>query len=98
MRDGDLISLNADTGSLELLLDEQVLASRERVKPNRAASHYGHGRELFVGCAAAPAIRNRGPVCSGITTTKLTHRAAILLVLYKTTSGLTMLFARNFFV
>jgi len=47
VRDGDLISLNAGTGSLELLLDEQVLASREPVKPNLAASHHGHGRELF---------------------------------------------------
>jgi phosphogluconate dehydratase len=47
VRDGDVISLNAGTGSLELLLDEQVLASREPVKPNLAASHHGHGRELF---------------------------------------------------
>jgi phosphogluconate dehydratase len=47
VRNGDVISLNAGTGSLELLLDEQVLASREPVKPNLAASHHGHGRELF---------------------------------------------------
>jgi phosphogluconate dehydratase len=47
VRDGDVISLDADAGSLELLLDEQVLASREPVKPNLAASHHGHGRELF---------------------------------------------------
>ena len=45
--DGDLIKLNAKTGSLELMVEEEELASREVATFSDAEVDYGVGRELF---------------------------------------------------
>lgn len=44
---GDMIRLDANTGELTLLVDEQELASRQAAVPNLAQSHVGMGREMF---------------------------------------------------
>ncbi|MEI8178921.1 phosphogluconate dehydratase [Aestuariivirga sp.] len=44
IRDGDIIRLDADTGTLEVLAD---LSSREPVKADLSANNQGTGRELF---------------------------------------------------
>ena len=47
VRNGDVVCLDADAGTLTLLVDEQTLAQRQAAKPDLSARHYGHGRELF---------------------------------------------------
>jgi phosphogluconate dehydratase len=44
IRDGDMIRLDADKGTLEVLAD---ISSREAVKADLAANEFGTGRELF---------------------------------------------------
>ncbi|MBK1885748.1 phosphogluconate dehydratase [Marinobacter sp. DY40_1A1] len=47
VKDGDTICLDADKGTLEILLEERAFASREPVKPDLSAYQKGFGRELF---------------------------------------------------
>ena len=47
VRDGDLIEMNAEAGTLQLCVDEKELAAREHVQADLTASHEGMGRELF---------------------------------------------------
>ena len=44
LRDGDMIRLDADAGTLEVLAD---LSAREAVRPDLSANSQGTGRELF---------------------------------------------------
>src|SRR5690606_26530251 len=60
IQDGDLIELDAETGKLELLVDEAVLAARQHAVPNLAASHQGMGRELFSPFRAAVGLAEEG--------------------------------------
>lgn len=47
VKDGDMIRVNALTGELQLLVDEEKLAQRQPHKPDLSAEHIGCGRELF---------------------------------------------------
>lgn len=47
IQDGDLITLDADNGILEVLVESQVLAQREAATIDLEESHSGMGRELF---------------------------------------------------
>ncbi|QLE85645.1 phosphogluconate dehydratase [Shewanella sp. Scap07] len=47
VQNGDLVRVNALTGELTLLVDEQVLAAREADKVDLRSTSYGMGRELF---------------------------------------------------
>lgn len=47
IRDGDLIRLDAEAGTLELLVDAADLALREVAVPDLTGNDYGVGRELF---------------------------------------------------
>ena len=47
IRDGDLIRLDAEAGTLELLVDAADLALRDASAPDLTANDYGVGRELF---------------------------------------------------
>ncbi len=47
IRDGDLIRLDADSGTLDVLIDEHEFARREPVKINLEVNAVGVGRELF---------------------------------------------------
>jgi len=47
VRDGDLISLDADKGTLSIVVDEAEFAEREPARPDLSAYHQDYGRELF---------------------------------------------------
>ena len=47
VENGDRVRLDAVNGTLELLVDEAELASREAAKPDLSANEHGLGRELF---------------------------------------------------
>jgi len=45
--DGDVIRLDAEKGTLEVLVDAATFAAREPLRPDLSANDYGVGRELF---------------------------------------------------
>lgn len=47
VRDGDVICLDAEQGSLSVRVDEQEFSARESAKADLSAYHHGYGRELF---------------------------------------------------
>ena len=47
LRDGDIIRLDVETGSLEAKVETEIWASREPAKQCLASHHHGTGRELF---------------------------------------------------
>ena len=47
IRDGDIVTLDANSGELIVELSEEDLANRECRKPDLSANHSGMGRELF---------------------------------------------------
>jgi len=47
VKDGDMIRVNALTGELQLLIDEQEIAKRPVCKHGLSDKHMGCGRELF---------------------------------------------------
>ena len=47
VRDGDIISLDADAGTLEIKVDEQVFTARENTFKADDQATFGMGRELF---------------------------------------------------
>lgn len=47
LRDGDMMRLDAENGTLEVLVDAEAFAAREPARPDLSASHSGIGRELF---------------------------------------------------
>jgi phosphogluconate dehydratase len=49
LRDGDLLRLDADAGTLEFLGDEKELLSRTPATEDLRDQHFGMGRELFAG-------------------------------------------------
>ena len=49
LHDGDLIRLDADAGTLEVLVPDDELAGRPLRTPDLSANEYGFGRELFAG-------------------------------------------------
>ncbi|MGM0526064.1 MAG: phosphogluconate dehydratase [Pseudomonadota bacterium] len=49
INDGDLVSVDFETGKLELLVDEAELEQRSVAQVDLTDSHFGMGRELFAG-------------------------------------------------
>ncbi|MCH2548311.1 MAG: phosphogluconate dehydratase [Alphaproteobacteria bacterium] len=47
IRTGDMIRLDADAGTLDVLIDRNELESRQGSNPDISAKHFGSGRELF---------------------------------------------------
>lgn len=47
IRDGDILRLDAETGQLELLLDDAALAARQPAQIDLTLNEFGIGRELF---------------------------------------------------
>jgi len=47
LRDGDIICLDAEAGTLSVEVDAQTLAARSPARPDLSAHHTGFGRELF---------------------------------------------------
>ncbi|PZO73907.1 MAG: phosphogluconate dehydratase [Mesorhizobium amorphae] len=52
IRDGDMVRLDAEAGTLEVLVPENELLGREAAKADLAAGQFGLGRELFAGFRA----------------------------------------------
>jgi len=57
---GDMIELNAETGSLELLVSEEELKNRQHAQADLSASHEGMGRELFAPLRATVGLAEEG--------------------------------------
>ncbi|MFC5584526.1 phosphogluconate dehydratase [Nitratireductor kimnyeongensis] len=49
LRDGDPMRLDAEKGTIEVLVDADELAARENAAPDLTANQFGMGRELFAG-------------------------------------------------
>jgi phosphogluconate dehydratase len=49
VRNGDLIRLDAESGTLDVAVADEVLSRRKAPPANLAANEYGFGRELFAG-------------------------------------------------
>ncbi len=49
LRDGDPMRLDAEKGTIEVLVDADELAARESAAPDLSANQFGMGRELFAG-------------------------------------------------
>ena len=47
IQDGDMITIDANKGTLEVVISEEELSKREIIKPNLNANNYAMGRELF---------------------------------------------------
>ena len=47
LRDGDLVRIDGDAGTMDALVDADAWAARDAVRPALAGNHVGHGRELF---------------------------------------------------
>jgi phosphogluconate dehydratase len=80
VRDGDIIRLDASTGSLEALVPADVWASRKMATADLTSSHIGMGRELFALFRAAISEAEQGaatfPLPSPIDTTVPLHEGA----------------------
>jgi phosphogluconate dehydratase len=60
LRDGDMLRLDADAGTLTFLGDERELLSRTPATEDQRSQHYGMGRELFAGFRSLVAAADRG--------------------------------------
>ncbi|ODT69106.1 MAG: phosphogluconate dehydratase [Pelagibacterium sp. SCN 63-23] len=60
IRDGDLIRLDANEGTLTFLGDEKEFFSRTPASEDLRSQHYGMGRELFAGFRALVGVADRG--------------------------------------
>ncbi|WCK69449.1 phosphogluconate dehydratase [Agrobacterium tumefaciens] len=60
IRDGDLIRLDANEGTLTFLGDEQEFLSRVSVSHDLRSQHFGMGRELFARCRSMVSSADRG--------------------------------------
>ena len=49
LHDGDMIRLDAEAGTLEVMVPDEELAGRPLRTPDLSANEYGFGRELFAG-------------------------------------------------
>jgi phosphogluconate dehydratase len=80
VRDGDIIRLDATTGTLEALVPAAVWAARAQATADLSSSHIGMGRELFSMFRSAISEAEKGattfPLPSPIPTTVPLHEAA----------------------
>ncbi len=60
IRNGDLIQLDANDGTLTLLGDEREFLSRATATQDLSSQHYGMGRELFAGFRALVGAADQG--------------------------------------
>jgi phosphogluconate dehydratase len=60
IRDGDLIRLDANEGTLQFLGDEREFFSRTPATEDLRAQHFGMGRELFAGFRNLVGVADRG--------------------------------------
>ncbi len=65
IRDGDPIRLDAETGTLEVLVGEAELTARPLAAPDLSANGFGMGRELFAGFRALASRADMGAAVFG---------------------------------
>lgn len=60
IRDGDVIELDAEAGTLQLLVSEEELRARQPAQCDLSAVHHGMGRELFAPLRATVGLAEEG--------------------------------------
>jgi phosphogluconate dehydratase len=60
INDGDMIELDAESGTLQLLVGSEELSTRQSAQCDLSAVHYGMGRELFAPLRAAVGLAEEG--------------------------------------
>jgi phosphogluconate dehydratase len=65
VRDGDLVRLDAEAGTLEVLAPAKELEARPVIAPDLSANGHGFGRELFAGFRALAVRADEGASCFG---------------------------------
>jgi len=60
VRDGDMLRLDAEAGTLTFLGDEREFLSRTPATEDQRREHYGMGRELFAGFRSLVGAADRG--------------------------------------
>jgi phosphogluconate dehydratase len=65
VRDGDIVRLDADAGTLEVLVPAGDLALRPAAIADLSANEFGMGRELFAGFRAMAARADQGASAFG---------------------------------
>jgi phosphogluconate dehydratase len=60
IQDGDIVELDAEKGTLELLVSETEMQARRHAIPDLTASHQGMGRELFAPFRASVGMAEEG--------------------------------------
>jgi phosphogluconate dehydratase len=60
IRDGDMIELDAESGTLQLLVSAEELSARQPAQCDLSSVHYGMGRELFAPLRAAVGLAEEG--------------------------------------
>ncbi|MDB5622460.1 MAG: phosphogluconate dehydratase [Devosia sp.] len=60
LRDGDMIRLDANAGTLQFLGDEAELLARPAASEDLGNQHWGMGRELFAGMRSLVGVADRG--------------------------------------
>ena len=66
MRDGDMIRLDADAGTLEVIVPSAELAKRKVPAIDLTGNEYGFGRELFAGFRQMVGRADQGAASFGI--------------------------------
>jgi phosphogluconate dehydratase len=69
LREGDVLRLDADAGTLEVRVEQEEWERREPVAPDLSGSWSGTGRELFASFRAAVTPADRGATTFGSATT-----------------------------
>ncbi len=60
IRDGDIIRLDCEAGTLDIIGDERAFFARTPAAEDLSHEHYGMGRELFAGFRALVGAADRG--------------------------------------
>ena len=66
LHDGDIVRLDADAGTLEVLVSAEELAARPLRTPDLSGNEYGFGRELFAGFRQLAGRADQGASVFGI--------------------------------
>src|SRR6185437_16697669 len=66
LRDGDMLRLDADAGTLEFLGDEKELLSRTPATEDLRSQQIGTGRELFAGFRRLVTAADQGAIAFGM--------------------------------
>jgi phosphogluconate dehydratase len=62
---GDIVRVDAEAGTLEVLVEERILAERIPDRPDLSGNQFGMGRELFAGMRALASRADEGAAAFG---------------------------------